>query len=154
MDVTCEPSKQRLSPEGQANSTLSSQGSVRRSKAIEQLISPSGSAVSPGSVISPGSVKSPGSGPPSILSPDTLSPLSVSKGARHSRRNKPTSRKLSRHYQESDILDSPTVYYRSAAGDKASDYEDIWGPEHNGISSFKPAGEKMKFSSPDVIPQG
>lgn len=147
--MTCEPSKQRLSPEGQANSTLSSQGSVRRSK-TEQLISPSGS------VISPGSVMSPGSGPPSILSPDTLSPLSVSKGTRHSRRNKPTSRKLSRHYQESDILDSPTVYYRSAAGDKASDYEDIWGPEqHNGCSSFKPIlAEKMKFSSPDVIPHG
>lgn len=143
MEVTCEPSK-RLSPEGQANSTLSSHGSVHRSKTVEQLVSPSGS------------VMSPGSGPPSILSPDTLSPLSVSKGTRHSRRAKPPSRKLSRHYQESDILDSPTVYYRSAAGDKASDYEDIWGPEHNGCSSFKPipTDRLNKFSSPDVIPQG
>lgn len=55
-------------------------------------------------------------------------------------------------------MDSPTVYYRSAAGDKASDYEDIWGPEQNGhtnCSSFKPIPmieRNNKFNSPDVIP--
>lgn len=48
------------------------------------------------------------------------------------------------------------MYYRSAAGDKASDYEDIWGPDHNGCSSFKPGINERpnKFSSPDVIPHG
>lgn len=45
------------------------------------------------------------------------------------------------------------MYCRSAAGDKASDYEDIWGPDHNGCSSFKPT-VGGKFASPDVIPHG
>uniref|UniRef100_A0A182Q2Z6 Protein sprint n=1 Tax=Anopheles farauti TaxID=69004 RepID=A0A182Q2Z6_9DIPT len=42
---------------------------------------------------------------------------------RVSRRNK---RKESKHYQESDILESPSVYCRSTLVDKISDYEDIW----------------------------
>ncbi|XP_065347669.1 protein sprint isoform X3 [Cloeon dipterum] len=49
--------------------------------------------------------------------------------SRRSKR-KVSSNKESYHYQESDILESPTVYYRSSVADKISDYEDIWGPEH------------------------
>ncbi|XP_053669912.1 protein sprint [Anopheles nili] len=45
---------------------------------------------------------------------------------RVSRRNK---RKESKHYQESDILESPSVYCRSTLVDKISDYEDIWSQE-------------------------
>ncbi|KAK7790528.1 hypothetical protein R5R35_001925 [Gryllus longicercus] len=60
------------------------------------------------------------------------------------------SSKESRHYRESDILDSPTVYYRSSVADKVSDYEDIWGPE--GLSTFKPVVPRSSpFSSPEDI---
>ncbi|XP_044730872.1 protein sprint isoform X2 [Chrysoperla carnea] len=204
VEISCDPSK-RLSPEGQCISTISSQGSIRRTSIIKshrsnspatttpsQILSPSNSdattttfstsssshhhhhqqiiqqqtsqvlspttstVLSPvGSVLSPvGSVLSPqtGSGPPSLLSPatpDTVSPLSVSRASgRHSKRSKP-GRKISRHYQESDILDSPTVYYRSSVGDKISDYEDIWGPDHSTCSTFKP--KISPFASPDLI---
>uniref|UniRef100_A0A182N539 Protein sprint n=1 Tax=Anopheles dirus TaxID=7168 RepID=A0A182N539_9DIPT len=47
---------------------------------------------------------------------------------RISRRNK---RKESKHYQESDILESPSVYCRSTLVDKISDYEDIWSQDAN-----------------------
>nr|CAD7590069.1 unnamed protein product [Timema genevievae] len=60
--------------------------------------------------------------------------------------------KESHHYQESDILDSPTVYYRSSVADKFSDYEDIWGPEM--LSTFKPTNQiprSSPFSSPEDI---
>uniref|UniRef100_A0A182SM45 Uncharacterized protein n=1 Tax=Anopheles maculatus TaxID=74869 RepID=A0A182SM45_9DIPT len=49
--------------------------------------------------------------------------FSVPASTRVSRRNK---RKESKHYQESDILESPSVYCRSTLVDKISDYEDIW----------------------------
>ncbi|GLH14936.1 Protein sprint [Gryllus bimaculatus] len=63
---------------------------------------------------------------------------------------KQQSSKESRHYRESDILDSPTVYYRSSVADKVSDYEDIWGPE--GLSTFKPVVPRSSpFSSPEDI---
>ncbi|EAT47776.1 AAEL001142-PA [Aedes aegypti] len=67
---------------------------------------------------------------------------------RTSRRSK---RKESKHYQESDILESPSVYCRSNLGDKISDYEDLWTQDSNGnttlikgdkLSSFKPALDK------------
>ncbi|XP_008191541.1 protein sprint isoform X3 [Tribolium castaneum] len=97
----------RMSPEGQCNSTLSSKGSL---------------------ILSPNS--------DTILSPDTLSPLSASKTTRSSKRSK---HKLSKHYQESDIVDSPTFYYRSGLGDKISDYEDVWtnndGSKGKGLAS-------------------
>ncbi|KAJ9575552.1 hypothetical protein L9F63_007593, partial [Diploptera punctata] len=63
-----------------------------------------------------------------------------------------TSVKESHHYQESDILESPTVYYRSSVADKVSDYEDIWGPEI--FSTFKPPipmPRSSPFSSPEDI---
>jgi hypothetical protein len=66
--------------------------------------------------------------------------------------NRQTSVKESHHYQESDILESPTVYYRSSVADKVSDYEDIWGPEM--MSTFKPPIPMVRsspFSSPEDI---
>lgn len=78
-------------------------------------------------------------------------------GKRHRRESKT---KESRHYQESDILESPTVYYRSNIADKQSDYEDIWGTET--LSTFKPvkspevenwkAEDKPEFKrTPDLL---
>jgi len=49
---------------------------------------------------------------------------------RHGRRSKE-----SKHYQESDILESPSVYCRSNLGDKISDYEDLWTQENNNSRS-------------------
>lgn len=67
--VVCDP--KRMSPEGQCTSTVSSKGgSLRR----EPVTSPNGSILSPNS------------DPSSLLSPDTLSPLSATKTTRHSRR--------------------------------------------------------------------
>ncbi|XP_049874840.1 protein sprint isoform X6 [Pectinophora gossypiella] len=63
--------------------------------------------------------------------------------------------------QESDILESPGVYYRSSLMDKVSDYEDIWGPEGNNCSTFKPSKMEtdnnisnglMKSKRPDLLP--
>ncbi|XP_050668792.1 protein sprint isoform X6 [Leptidea sinapis] len=63
--------------------------------------------------------------------------------------------------EESDILESPGVYYRSSLMDKVSDYEDIWGPEGNNCSSFKPTKADsdivsnnglMKSKRPDLLP--
>lgn len=53
---------------------------------------------------------------------------------------------VSKHYQESDILDSPTVYYRSGLGDKISDYEDVWT---NSDHAPKPFNKPMP--SPDLL---
>ncbi|XP_049874841.1 protein sprint isoform X7 [Pectinophora gossypiella] len=62
---------------------------------------------------------------------------------------------------ESDILESPGVYYRSSLMDKVSDYEDIWGPEGNNCSTFKPSKMEtdnnisnglMKSKRPDLLP--
>lgn len=78
-----------------------------------------------------------------------------------SRRSKHSHRKESRHYQESDILESPGVYCRSSLMDKVSDYEDIWGPESNSCSTFKPLKLEnenninnglMKSKRPDLLP--
>ncbi|XP_022826803.1 protein sprint isoform X7 [Spodoptera litura] len=62
---------------------------------------------------------------------------------------------------ESDILESPGVYCRSSLMDKVSDYEDIWGPESNSCSTFKPLKPEnennihnglMKSKRPDLLP--
>ncbi|KRT83453.1 hypothetical protein AMK59_4140 [Oryctes borbonicus] len=126
-EIICDT--KRMSPEGQT-STISSKGSSLR-RGPETITSPSGSILSPNSDSN------------SLMTPDTLSPLSVTKTARTSRRTK---HKVSKHYQESDILESPTVYYRSAVGDKISDYEDLWTNEH--------ANQKNKttsLASPDLL---
>ncbi|XP_055696838.1 protein sprint isoform X2 [Phlebotomus papatasi] len=65
-------------------------------------------------------------------------------------------KKESKHYQESDILESPSVYCRSALGDKISDYEDIWTQENNNgnllrgshMSSFRP---EVHGKRPDLL---
>ncbi|XP_045484735.1 protein sprint isoform X6 [Pieris rapae] len=61
--------------------------------------------------------------------------------------------------QESDILESPGVYCRSSLLDKVSDYEDIWGPEGNNCTTFKPKTDNdninnglMKSKRPDLLP--
>lgn len=124
--VNCDP--KRMSPEGQCTSTISSKGSLRRAP-LNQILSPN-------SVLSPNSD-----------TPDTLSPLSVSKGARHSKRSK---HKVSKHYQESDIVDSPTVlYYKSGLGDKISDYEDLWTNDQTTTKSATNSGSNL--ASPDIL---
>lgn len=81
--VVCDP--KRMSPEGQCTSTVSSKGgSLRR----EQVTSPNGSILSPNS------------DPNSLLSPDTLSPLSATKTTRHSRRR----HKVTEQYSQSLLL--------------------------------------------------
>lgn len=53
------------------------------------------------------------------------------------------------------------MYYRSSLVDKVSDYEDIWGPESNNCSTFKPMKTEndnnisngfMKSKRPDLLP--
>jgi hypothetical protein len=68
--------------------------------------------------------------PTLIVSPSESKPASTPTTALQNRRSKRkvSSTKESYHYQESDILESPTVYYRSSVADKISDYEDIWAP--------------------------
>ncbi|XP_047534039.1 protein sprint isoform X4 [Vanessa atalanta] len=95
-----------------------------------------------------------------VLTPNTNTTSSTPSG--RSRRSKHSMRKESRHYQESDILESPGVYYRSSLMDKVSDYEDIWGPESNNCSTFKPLKSEndnnninsglMKSKRPDLLP--
>lgn len=64
-------------------------------------------------------------------------------------------------FQESDILESPGIYFRSSLMDKVSDYEDIWGPEGNNCTTFKPLKSEndsnfnnglMKSKRPDLLP--
>ncbi|XP_034832977.1 protein sprint isoform X3 [Maniola hyperantus] len=94
-----------------------------------------------------------------VLSPNTNTTSTTPSG--RSRRSKHSLRKESKHYQESDILESPGVYYRSSLVDKVSDYEDIWGPESNNCSTFKPLKSEndnnvnngmMKNKRPDLLP--
>ncbi|XP_052750305.1 protein sprint isoform X7 [Galleria mellonella] len=94
-----------------------------------------------------------------VLSPSTNTTSTTPSG--RSRRSRHSQRKESRHYQESDILESPSVYCRSSLMDKVSDYEDIWGPECNNCSTFKPLRLEndnnlnnglMKSKRPDLLP--
>ncbi|KAG6440961.1 hypothetical protein O3G_MSEX001537 [Manduca sexta] len=94
-----------------------------------------------------------------VLSPSTNTASTTPSG--RSRRSKHSLRKESKHYQESDILESPGVYYRSSLMDKVSDYEDIWGPESNNCTTFKPLKPEneniitnglMKSKRPDLLP--
>lgn len=86
-----------------------------------------------------------------------LSPITADTPSGRSRRSK--ARKESKHYQESDILESPQVYCRSTPGDKISDYEDLWSPAQAAsspmgrggplLSSFRP--ESTGQRRPDVL---
>ncbi|XP_038212776.1 protein sprint isoform X2 [Zerene cesonia] len=111
------------------------------------------------SPISNQSILSPISGREKLLSPNSNTTSTTPSG--RSRRSKHSLRKESRHYQESDILESPGVYYRSSLIDKVSDYEDIWGPEGNNCTTFKPLKSEtdnnvnnglMKSKRPDLLP--
>ncbi|XP_045499646.1 protein sprint isoform X5 [Colias croceus] len=111
------------------------------------------------SPISNQSILSPISGRDKLLSPNSNTTSTTPSG--RSRRSKHSLRKESRHYQESDILESPGVYYRSSLIDKVSDYEDIWGPEGNNCTTFKPLKSEndnnvnnglMKSKRPDLLP--
>lgn len=77
---------------------------------------------------------------PTIKSPlgsEIMSPISDTGGVvRLGRRTKRNRFKQSKHYRESDILESPSIYHKSAFADKASDYEDVWGPDSS-LSTFK-----------------
>lgn len=92
-----------------------------------------------------------------VMSPTTPSDINKLPGNGRGKKHRPshgrqTTIKESHHYQESDILESPTVYYRSSVADKVSDYEDIWGPEM--LSTFKPPHplpRSSPFSSPEDI---
>lgn len=92
------------------------------------------------------------------------SPLNPFKSTNESVRSKRGSsrKKESKHYQESDILESPSVYEycRSNLGDKISDYEDLWTQENNSRSSLHIAladsngtnsSKECEVSSPMVI---
>lgn len=73
----------------------------------------------------------------SPLEPEIMSPISDTGGVvRSGRRTRRNRLKESQHYRESDILESPSIYYKSAFADKASDYEDVWGPDSS-LSTFK-----------------
>lgn len=77
---------------------------------------------------------------PAIKSPpgsEIMSPISDTGGViRSGRRTKRNRIKHSRHYRESDILETPNIYHRSNFADKVSDYEDVWGPDSS-LSTFK-----------------
>lgn len=62
-----------------------------------------------------------------------MNPFKNNESVRSKRHN--GRRKESKHYQESDILESPSVYCRSNLGDKISDYEDLWTQENNNSRS-------------------
>lgn len=71
--------------------------------------------------------------------PSPLNPFKTNDSIRSKRHNNSSRRKESKHYQESDILESPSVYMeycRSNLGDKISDYEDLWTQENNSRSSL------------------
>ncbi|XP_025413709.1 protein sprint isoform X4 [Sipha flava] len=99
---------------------------------------------------------------PAIKSPpgsEIMSPISDTGGViRSGRRTKRNRIKQSRHYRESDILETPNIYHRSNFADKVSDYEDVWGPDSS-LSTFKTpsssqsnSGTYMK-NAPELPPE-
>lgn len=121
----------RLSPEGECKTsaeTLSSQGSKRWQSQSSKDSSQNNFKV---------------------LSPNAQTP-----GGNRPKRSR--ARKESKHYQESDILESPQVYCRSNLGDKISDYEDLWTQENGGNNSnFNKGPALSSFRSehrPDLLP--
>ncbi|XP_036227060.2 protein sprint isoform X2 [Bactrocera oleae] len=136
-NATFQTFSKRLSPEGECKDTLSSQGSSNGSRWQSQ--SSKDSNHSQKKILSPCSAGTPSS-------------AMGSSGSSKSRRTK--MRKESQHYKESDILESPQIYCRSALGDKISDYEDLWTQESNErtglLTSFKPT-EGAQGKRPDLL---
>lgn len=99
---------------------------------------------------------------PAIKSPpgsEIMSPISDTGGViRSGRRTKRNRIKQSRHYRESDILETPNVYHRSTFSDKVSDYEDVWGPDSS-LSTFKTPSSSQsnngtyKKNAPELPPE-
>ncbi|XP_058978975.1 protein sprint isoform X2 [Musca domestica] len=131
-NTTFQTFSKRLSPEGECKDTLSSQGS------------------SGGSRWQSHSSKDSNSSQRNILSPCT--PTNANVGGK-SRKSK--SRKESKHYQESDILESPEIYCRSTLHDKISDYEDLWSHDPSDrtglVTSFKPPPDGQQGKRPDLL---
>uniref|UniRef100_A0A0K8UX27 Protein sprint n=1 Tax=Bactrocera latifrons TaxID=174628 RepID=A0A0K8UX27_BACLA len=136
-NATFQTFSKRLSPEGECKDTLSSQGSSSGSRWQSQ--SSKDSNHSQRKILSPCSAGTPTS-------------AMGSSGSSKSRRIK--MRKESQHYKESDILESPQIYCRSALGDKISDYEDLWTQESNErtglLTSFKPT-DGAQGKRPDLL---
>ncbi|XP_017119336.1 protein sprint isoform X3 [Drosophila elegans] len=114
----------RLSPEGECKDTLSSQGS------------------------SSNDGRWPPTGRKLLASP--LTPLTPSGGSSSSggKTRKSRAGKESKHYKESDILESPPQQYcASALSDKISDYEDVWSHDPSDraslLTTFRPAPDSM-----------
>lgn len=121
----------RLSPEGECKTsaeTLSSQGSKRWQSQSSKDSSQNNCK---------------------MLSPNSQAPVNRTKRSR--------ARKESKHYQESDILESPQVYCRSTLGDKISDYEDLWTQENGGNNTNVDNGPTLSSfrteHRPDLLPE-
>lgn len=76
-----------------------------------------------------------------------LNPFKANESIR-SKRHNGSRRKESKHYQESDILESPSVYCRSNLGDKISDYEDLWTQDNNNSHSSLHIASEMSNNFP------
>ncbi|KAM8718465.1 hypothetical protein ACLKA7_001641 [Drosophila subpalustris] len=140
----------RLSPEGECKDTLSSQGTSSsndsRWQPQSQSHSQSQSQSSRDSSHSQRKILSP-------LTPNGAGMLpGQSTGCSSSKSRKSRIRKESKHYQESDILESPPAQYcASALSDKISDYEDVWSHDPSDraslLTSFKPGLDRR----PDLL---
>lgn len=115
-----------LSLEAESFPSISSTSTTLETRKDHPEPAPRSQVTSPQSLLSPSSqVTSPSSLPASTPHPITspnqsiLSPVSDTAPSRPVHRRSKR-HKESRHYQESDILESPTVYYRSSVADKVS----------------------------------
>lgn len=130
-NTTFQTFSKRLSPEGECKDTLSSHGSSTGSRHWQSHSS-----------------KDSSNSQRKILSPCTPT------GNINGKSRKSKSRKESKHYQESDILESPEIYCRSTLHDKISDYEDLWSHDPSDrtglLTSFKPP-EGQQGKRPDLL---
>lgn len=137
-NTTFQTFSKRLSPEGECKDTISSQGS------------------SGGSRWQSHSSKDSNNSQRKILSPCTpTSVIAGNGGVLGGKSRKSKSRKESKHYQESDILESPEIYCRSTLHDKISDYEDLWSHDPSDrtglLTSFKPPLDGQQGKRPDLL---
>ncbi|KAK3926680.1 Protein sprint [Frankliniella fusca] len=152
-----ESKRPSLESDGLHTPVLSSHSSVSNLTESQSLSLSMSMSLSLGQQAQPQQPRS--QGPSQVTSPCASTPNSESlsksigrgSGSGGSRRHH-RARKESNHYQESDILETSSVYYHSSLADKQSDYEDIWGQE---MSTFKPHGPRSAsrsspFSSPET----
>uniref|UniRef100_A0A1I8Q804 Protein sprint n=1 Tax=Stomoxys calcitrans TaxID=35570 RepID=A0A1I8Q804_STOCA len=133
-NTTFQTFSKRLSPEGECKDTMSSQGSSGGSRWQSHSSKDSNSSQR----------KAPSPGTPTNA---------LSTGGGKPRKSK--TRKESKHYQESDILESPEIYCRSTLHDKISDYEDLWSHDPSDrtglLTSFKPPPDGQQGKRPDLL---